>query len=105
MTGEDAIDADLASRLAAKNMRWLGRSGCEDVAGCASGFWGVYDEAAYDEAAPDDRSDGPHYTCDDVQACVEINQCVGTTGEDLRITTPSSAPMAWGRRDDSANVP
>ena len=33
VTGEDAIDADLASRLAAKNIRWLGRSGCEDVAG------------------------------------------------------------------------
>ena len=33
VTGEDAIDADLASRLAAKNVRWLGRSGCEEVAG------------------------------------------------------------------------
>ena len=78
VTGEDAIDADLASRLAAKNVRWLGRSGCEDVAGLRIGFLGgTYDEAAYDEAAPDDRSDAPHYTCDDVECCVEINQCVG----------------------------
>ena len=67
VTGEDAIDADLASRLAAKNVRWLGRSGCEDVAGLRVGFLGgTYDETKYDEAAPDDRSDAPHYTCDDV---------------------------------------
>ena len=58
MTGEDAIDADLASRLAAKNIRWLGRSGCEDVAGLRVGFLGGYlRRNAYDEEAPDDRSD------------------------------------------------
>ena len=58
VTGEDAIDADLASRLAAKNIRWLGRSGCEDVAGLRVGFLGgAYDETKYDEEAPDDRSD------------------------------------------------
>ena len=69
VTGEDAIDADLASRLAAKNVRWLGRSGCEEVAGLRVGFLGgTYDEASYDEEAPDDRSDAPHYTCDDVEA-------------------------------------
>ena len=72
VTGEDAIDADLASRLAAKNVRWLGRSGCEEVAGLRIGFLGgTYDEAAYDEEAPDDRSDAPHYTCDDVEHCVD----------------------------------
>ena len=78
VTGEDAIDADLASRLAAKNVRWLGRSGCEEVAGLRVGFLGgAYDEATYDEEAPDDRSDGPHYTCDDVQACVESTSVSG----------------------------
>ena len=72
VTGEDAIDADLASRLAAKNIRWLGRSGCEEVAGLRVGFLGgTYDEAAYDEEAPDDRSDAPYYTCDDVEHCVK----------------------------------
>ena len=80
VTGEDAIDADLASRLAAKNIRWLGRSGCEEVAGLRVGFLGgTYAETKYDEEAPDDRSDAPHYTCDDVHRCVEINQCVGCT--------------------------
>ena len=69
VTGEDAIDADLASRLASKNVRWLGRSGCEEVAGLRIGFLGgTYDEAAYNETAPDDQSDAPHYTCDDVEA-------------------------------------
>ena len=106
VTGEDAIDADLASRLAAKNIRWLGRSGCEDVAGLRVGFLGgTYDEAAYDEAAPDDRSDAPHYTCDDVQACVE-NQPV------CRVQEPAPprhragvASMAWRTRRFSTNAP
>ena len=58
MTGEDAIDANLASRLAAKNVRWLGRSGCEEVAGLRVGFLGgTYDEASYENEAPDDMSD------------------------------------------------
>ena len=71
VTGEDAIDADLASRLAAKNIRWLGRSGCEDVAGLRVGFLGgTFDETKYDEEAPDDRSDAPYYTCDDVESTV-----------------------------------
>ena len=86
VTGEDAIDADLASRLAAKNIRWLGRSGCEEVAGLRIGFLGgTYDETKYDEAAPDDRSDDPHYTCDDVKHCVEINQCVGSASSRRRV--------------------
>ena len=77
VTGEDAIDADLASRLAAKNVRWLGRSGCEDVAGLRVGFLGgMYDEAAYDKEAPDDRSDAPHYTCDDAST-VWKSRCRG----------------------------
>ena len=75
VTGEDAIDADLASRLAAKNIRWLGRSGCEDVAGLRVGFLGgTYDEASYENEAPDDMSDAPHYTCDDVEHCVDSAQ-------------------------------
>ena len=92
VTGEDAIDADLASRLAAKNVRWLGRSGCEDVAGLRVGFLGgTYDEAAYDEAAPDDRSDGPHYTCDDCeQLAIDTGAYRNDGGCDVLLT--SDAP-------------
>ena len=115
VTGEDAIDADLASRLAAKNVRWLGRSGCEEVAGLRVGFLGgTYDEASYDNEAPDDMSDAPHYTCDDVEHCVEINQCrqvlftKSFLGDDVAVLARSSgeepasprhragvASMAW----------
>ena len=85
VTGEDAIDADLASRLAAKNVRWLGRSGCEEVAGLRIGFLGgTYDEASYENEAPDDMSDAPYYTCDDVGSCVDINQRVGRTPSSRR---------------------
>ena len=92
VTGEDAIDADLASRLAAKNVRWLGRSGCEDVAGLRVGFLGgTYDEAAYDEEAPDDRSDAPHYTCDDVeQLAIDTGAYRNDGGCDVLLT--SDAP-------------
>ena len=104
VTGEDAIDANLASRLAAKNIRWLGRSGCEEVAGLRVGFLGgTYDEAAYDEAAPDDRSDAPHYTCDDVRHCVEINQCVGCSRNRHRHAIEQASRRWRGGRDDSAD--
>ena len=108
VTGEDAIDADLASRLAAKNIRWLGRSGCEDVAGLRVGFLGgTYDETKYDEAAPDDRSDAAHYTCDDVESCVEINQCVGfLRTRHHHAIEQASRRWRGGRRDDSStNAP
>ena len=115
VTGEDAIDADLASRLAAKNVRWLGRSGCEDVAGLRVGFLGgTHDETKYDEAAPDDRSDAPYYTCDDAEICVEINQCVisaavlaRSSGEDPASPRHRAgvASMAWRTRRFSTNAP
>ena len=92
VTGEDAIDADLASRLAAKNVRWLGRSGCEEVAGLRIGvLGGKYDEAAYNETAPDDRSDAPHYTCDDVeQLAIDTGAYRNDGGCDVLLT--SDAP-------------
>ena len=94
VTGEDAIDADLASRLAAKNVRWLGRSGCEEVAGLRIGFLGgTYDEASYENEAPDDMSDAPYYTCDDVEHCVD--QPVRR----VQLTTPSSRRRVDGVED------
>ena len=105
VTGEDAIDADLASRLAAKNVRWLGRSGCEEVAGLRVGFLGgTYDEASYENEAPDDMSDAPYYTCDDVARCVEINQCVGCEPASPRHRA-GVASMAWMTRRFSTNAP
>ena len=67
VTGEDAIDADLASTPGGQEYPVVAPSRCEDVARTRVGFLGgTYDEAAYDEAAPDDRSDAPRCTCDDV---------------------------------------
>ena len=37
--------------------------------------------AASASEAPDDMSDAPYYTCDDVARCVEINQCVGCSDD------------------------
>ena len=113
VTGEDAIDADLASRLAAKNVRWLGRSGCEEVAGLRIGFLGgTFDEAAYDEEAPDDRSDAPHYTCDDVgDLCANHPVCrvilALSSGEDPASPRHRAgvASMAWRTRRFSTNAP
>ena len=67
VTGEDAIDADLRVALGgeytmARPERLRGGRGPARRV-----FRGTYDEAAYDEAAPDDWSDGPHYTCDDCE--------------------------------------
>ena len=110
VTGEDAIDADLASRLAAKNVRWLGRSGCEEVAGLRIGFLGgTYDEASYENEAPDDMSDAPYYTCDDVvHLCGNQPVCrVRLCGEDSASPRHRAgvASMAWRTRRFSTNAP
>ena len=67
ITGGDVVDNDLADRLAAKNVRWLGRSGCEDVAGLRVGFLGGALGADFEEDAPADGSDSPHYRREDLE--------------------------------------
>ena len=96
VTGSDAIDADLASRLAAKNMRWLGRSGCEDVAGLRVGFLGgTYKEETYESTAPDDQSDAAHYTCDDLeQLAIDTGAYRNDGGCDILLT--SDVPQGCG---------
>ncbi|KAH8084944.1 DNA binding protein [Aureococcus anophagefferens] len=67
ITGGDVVDNDLADRLAAKNVRWLGRSGCEDVAGLRVGFLGGALGGDFEDDAPADGSDSPHYRREDLE--------------------------------------
>ncbi|KAH8081049.1 DNA binding protein [Aureococcus anophagefferens] len=66
ITGGDVVDNDLADRLAAKNVRWLGRSGC-DAAGLRVGFLGGALGGDFEDDAPADGSDSPHYRREDLE--------------------------------------
>ncbi|KAH8072701.1 DNA binding protein [Aureococcus anophagefferens] len=83
ITGGDVVDNDLADRLAAKNVRWLGRSGCEDVAGLRVGFLGGALGGDFEDDAPADGSDSPHYRREDL--------------ETLAIASGAATAGAWSR--------
>ena len=67
ITGSEAVDHDLADRLAAKNVRWLGRSGCEEVEGLRVAFLGGVEAGDYDSDAPEDGSDTACFVREDVE--------------------------------------